>query len=267
MKHAGKMSELNPYQTPQTTGHDVDPSPLLVPAELRAVRQGLFTTHYGIVGTLLAIVGGPLLLVIAGIAGFDLVAITIGFLMGLLLLVGVVAAFAGQVRCIGVPLASGAKGMVVGAVICQALSFLGMAGNYVMKTAFWDPTAMSSSSYMGLGVLVDLIASIAGFFGLTLFVFFLRRLNVYIGHERNARACRTLIGMMIVFAIGYFLFLGLRWSLGMGSPMGATVIAQGLISSVFFLLILLLLGLVTFVKYANLVLYTAKAIGKPATAI
>ena len=252
MNELENADQVNPFASP--TSVDTDATPLAAWASddasgLRYVRIGLQMVYVGICGILICAIAIAGIAVAAGQmvgpAGPAGPAADIVGVWGIAMISMMIAAFCcwfllvlGPWFCLGVPTATGAKGLIIGSVLCSGVGLL-----YSVAVAI---TLVPQSATIGM------VANVLGAVGSVLFILFMRRLAVYIGRDDLVRrANRVLILGAVMFAAG--LAFGI---LGVGA------IAAGALNPLLILLpvILLILGLVLFVMYANLVNYLRKAI-------
>ncbi len=106
----------------------------------------------------------------------------IGLVLGGLVVVGAgIAVFVGQVQCANVPKASGARGFIVGSLICMLLNFL-----------LTGISTITNASLLGsLGNLVSLAGSV-------LFILFVRQTAIYL-HNQNLASSAV---KFLVFSVG-----------------------------------------------------------------
>jgi len=250
-------ADLNPYRTPTVV--DLTQGDLWLTAELKRVRAGLLFVYYGIVAMLLSVLAAPLLGVLLGAGGMGLGG---GIAMGILFAIGFfggsIAIFVGQVMCIAVPVESGAKSMAMAAVFTQCGGFLLTFGSTTLLFVAAAPAAeVGEAIGQSVGSIIQLISMIAGVASFFLFVIFLRRLNEFTGSVSLAASAASVLRLMIAI-VGLYL---LTMALVLYPMIGDAASGASMIGGVF-AIIMVIAGLVTFIKYANLVLYSAKAIGK-----
>jgi hypothetical protein len=159
----------------------------------RRVRSGLATLYYSlfvIIAALIVIAVGGIGL---GVAGQDMDDPPIAFFIllgigGLTILAAGIGTIVGQILCISVPEYSGARGLVIGAVVCMVLNIL-----FSMVGGATDNDAIS-----GVGSLISLIGSI-------LFILFMRRAATYLNdHQLASSAGKFLIFGIVLFVAIFF---------------------------------------------------------------
>lgn len=248
-------ADINPYRSPTVVEWSGDDEAPRLSEGLRRVRTGLLFVYYGIVATLLAFIAVPFVGVMLGMAGLGPTGgMLITAIMSIGFFGGSIAIFVGEVLCVAVPEQSRAKSMAIGAVTAQSLGFLIMFAGLIL--------AMLGLPRQGGGLetvttwWIQLCAAFAGIVSFFLFVIFLRRLNTYTKNDLLSHSATSVLRLMIATIVGYFAIAGvallpmLGGGNGVGIPFGLAI------------MVLLVTFLVTFVKYANLVLYSAKAIAR-----
>ena len=193
-------------------------------AALSKTALGLSLVYYGIVLFLLSII-----LMFAAAFFAPVLIISIGGII-----IGSVLMFVGPLLCLSVPAETNAKGLIIGTVVLQVINL----GFPILPT---------------LGVELSGFQSFAQIFGVLsaiCFVLFMRRLAQFIGREDLAsRARNVLVLGIVVFltAIGGFVAI-------------FALMDRAELSFFGIMLVVMLLGLVLFVMYANLVNALSKAL-------
>jgi hypothetical protein len=247
-------AELNPYRSPTVV--DLVDGDLWLTAELKRVRAGLLFVYYGIVAMLLSVLAAPLLGVLIGAGGMGPGGgIAVGLLFAIGFFGGSIAIFVGQVMCTAVPAESRAKSMAIAAVITQCGGFLLTFGSTMLLFVAAAPT--SEGVGLTVGSVVQWTSMIAGVASFFLFVIFLRRLNEFIGSVSLAGSATSVLRLMIAIIALYLLTMAVVLFPTIVGAAGQVGMVGGILG-----ILLIITGLVTFIKYANLVLYSAKAIGK-----
>ena len=189
-------------------------------AALSKTSLGLSLVYYAIVLFLLSII--PTF----GMAFFPpALIITVGGIM-----IASVMMFVGPLFCLSVPAETNAKGLIIGTVVLQVINF---------AFAVLPAAGVELSGFESFAQIFGVLSAIC-------FVLFMRRLAQFIGREDLAnRASKVLVLGIVVFltAIGEIV----------------SMIALGPIAGILFLVVLVM-GLVLFVMYANLVNALSKAL-------
>jgi hypothetical protein len=248
------QNQTNPYASPMA----MDMSPVAVQwlqtpsTSLTKVANGLGLIYTGICVTLLSAIGGPILMIVdgrsLGAVGLMLMLIGLGVIAGLVLNI------VGSIFCLSTPPETGAQGLIYTSVGAMGLGLLITVGSWIaLLTQTPFPQGLS-----GLQQLLNLVAGIT-------FMLFLRKLALFIGRMDLAGKAKSIliwccicIGLFIaslVLMIGSagaaFLQGGERAVENAGTGFGI----GGMLA-----LAAVIIGLITFVRYANLLTYMKKAI-------
>ncbi len=245
---------INPYQTPAFNEDEMPIPPTPGTQGLKTTRTGLFAIYYGICAVLLALVGGFLLAVLGASMGVGMAVAAIGVLAGLAVLGGYVSIFVGQILCLTVPQESGGKGYVQIAVAMQALSILlAVGGGITMGVMETSGSVDPSLTDAGSSVL-NFVNSLLGIIGYICFLYFMKHVALFIGRHDLASSSSDVMKMIIACAVMLFVvpFIGVVGAFFVG---GMSLVLFGVLS-----LVLLITLLITFIRYANLVGYLARAI-------
>lgn len=254
------MSNLNPYQSPTAMDTGSLPDFRVNPASLSTARVGLYMVYYGIVSVLLACILGPIIMMAMAAGGVAALAGIIMLFLMLGIFAGVIAMLAGQVCCMTVPGESGARSMSFATVGFQVSGFIGSMASSVLLFKDIAAGALPQPGDFGWVQIIQLGSAVVGLAGFVTFIVFLKRLNVYIANQELADSASSIIKWMVWFIVCYVFFAGVMTVLSLDPNVanngGQMSVAMGCSAMVFGLV-----ALVVFVRYANLVLYTAKAIG------
>lgn len=203
------------------------------------VRNGLATLYYCIAIIFITIIligiGMAVAFAVAGAGGGDppIAAIILLGLGGLVMIGAGIGSFVGQIMCIGVPENSGARGLIIGAVVCTVANVLcSMVGG-----------AADSQAISGLGSLLSIVGSI-------LFILFIRQSAAYLGDQQLATsALRFLIfGVAVVVgAIVIGIMAGIAGVPALLAILGLAAIVCGIIYLVWYLR--LIRGLMTTIDH------------------
>ncbi|TWU01106.1 hypothetical protein [Stieleria varia] len=252
------MSEFNPYQAP-VLAEVITETPLgWQLGHLRSTKTGLYIVYYGICSILLALILGPACVAIAAVVGLPIIGMGAVVLMTLAFFGGALAMFVGQILCLSVPSETNGKTMVALSVAIQILLFLIFVG-FIMYGAWFGmrnpgvPMPRNSA----VNSVMNLMTTILSFAAMICFTVFLKRLNQYLQQPDLVRSAKTVIGLIVGLLICISAMIGILVVAGRqinGVPPTEVVGCFGLL--------LFLLGMVTFVKYANLLIYTAKTIAR-----
>jgi hypothetical protein len=195
--------------------------------ELRRTGLGLSFVYFGIVLVLLSVILSFFVITI-GNAAYGVI-LQGGVLVGYLLML------IGPMLCLSVPAETGAKGYIVGSVILQLLNICLTLGSAALGAGSAIP------SWVGLG------GGATAMFGSILFVLFMRQLALFIGRDDLAKHAN------IVLILGLVLI---------ASAIGAAVAATFLPSGIMLVIVVAIVGLALFLKYANLINALRKALRK-----
>ena len=254
------MDELNPYQTPASVQSSFQPSGMVDPERLKTTRVGLYMVYYGIVALLLGGILMPILFGVAAATGVQALAVVGAIGLMLAMFGGALAMFVGQICCLTVPEDSGARTMIIITVVIQAVGFLVSMGAGVFVAIEAANGNVQQPGEVGPVNAVQMIGGILGMASFLTFVNFLRKLNLYIQQEDLADKASSIFRWIIGLFIAYFVMIVAVIAFGVvGQNGGAFAGIAGI--AMCGGLGILLAGLVVFIRYANLLVYTAKAIG------
>lgn len=223
----------NPFASPQTAAVDVPATEWAAdnPVALRKVKLGLLLVYIGICGLLIAGLAFPGLVMLGG----PEVPATTAILLGLVFIGLAILMFVGQLFCIAAPRESGAKPLILTAVVLQGVAFLASLAIFALPAGGTAVTAIS------------VIGNVFSVVSLVCFILFLRKFAIYIQRPDIAgRATRALIVGLLSTVL-----------------LVALIAAATLTSAVSLGLLILpcMIGmLIGLVMYANTVTYLRKAI-------
>ena len=247
---------VNPYQPASLLAEEQLALPVHPAQGLKTTRTGLLTCYYGICLVLLSGIG--VFVIGLGIAGFLAqsssilpVGVVLVALAGLGSLVGGLAFLVGQVLCLTVPVASGGRRYlkitlsmhVIWLVLSVGLPALaGVAGG------LGGMNLLGGEILSGLQLLPQVV-------GVVFFLRFLKQLALYLGNLELASAASSVqwwvIGLAVLSVVS--------------PPMAFVLTMSGVFSSWFLgaaLLVTALVALITFIRFANLIVRLARAIPK-----
>ena len=255
------VSEINPYQTPLETESAVIPPGAINYAELKTTRVGLYLTYYGIVAMMLFGILAPIMAIAGASFGQPFVVGLLMMAVGGGMILAAFGTFAGQVCCVTVPEASGAKSMSLATIALQVAGFLTTMGAGIWVGVSAAQGNMPAPNAMGVHTVIQILGTVIGMASFGTFVVFLKRLNEYIGEETHASKAsgilRWVVGLMIAYTVITLVSAALTQAAtinnaGIG-PQGISIIAT---------VIVMILMMIVFIQYANLIIYTAKSIGE-----
>lgn len=242
-----KMNQpLNPYAAPQSdlSGSPFSDSVKLTLPGLRTTGIGLSLIYYGIVLVLLAMVTiflGTIFLSFnaarpgtpAPFSSF----IVLSMIAGIVIIIGGLLIFVGEIVCLFVPAETGAKGLIITATVLQIAGFF----QYLM------PLMQRLLPGVQIPFLLQLIFSLSGSLSIIFFVLFLRKVSEFLGRRDFMNRARNILilGAVLVALLGVMVA-------------GIALLKNDAFS---FLGIVLLIGaLVGFIMYANLINTLSKAL-------
>ena len=247
---------VNPYRPASLLAEEQVALPVHPAQGLKTTRTGLLTCYYGICLVLLSGIG--VFVIGLGAAGFFAqsgsiltVGVVLVALAGLGSLVGGLAFLVGQVLCLTVPVASGGRRYlkitlsmhVIWLVLSVGLPALaGVAGG------LGGMNLLGGEISSGLQLLPQVV-------GVVFFLRFLKQLALYLGNLELASAASSVQWWGIGLAVLSVVF----------SPMVFVLAKSGVFISWFLgvaLLVTALVALITFIRFANLILRVARAIPK-----
>ncbi|MBI1368639.1 MAG: hypothetical protein GC162_08280 [Planctomycetes bacterium] len=164
-----------------------DPGWLKVAQGLRLIYLGVCIIVLGAIlfGVGAAIMSGTARGRVDEISAFVVLA---GF-AGLIFLGAFITMIVGQVKCTAVPEATGARGMINGAVVCLIISIL---CNIIVATSKVEE--------------IELIAGLVSMVGYFLFMLFIQRTAIHLGDEPTARSAKHLMGTMAGIYLAMIVF-------------------------------------------------------------
>ena len=226
----------NPYASPEAEitmapgaswAQEVSPS-------LRRTGLGLTLVYYGIITLLLCVLVVMTGAVAAAAAGPRLGMLVMG-VAGIGMLLGVILMFVGPFFCLAVPEESGAKGLIVGCVVFQL-------ANITFGFMNWFAPDL-------LPPVGERVLNLLGIIGSVLFILFMGRLSAFIGRDDLALRAKNILilgGIMIGLVVLVVLMEALPVA-----PILRLVIG----------IVMIILGLIVFVMYANLINALRHALG------
>jgi hypothetical protein len=196
----------------------------------RRVHTGLATLYYCIVIIFIAAIftgiGVAVGAAIAGAGGNNLPVVSIIALVlgGLVMFGAAIGTLVGQILCLSVPENSGAKGFIIGAIVCLVVNIvLSMAGGVA------DSQALSS-----LGSLVSIVGNV-------LFILFIRQSATYLRDAQLASSALRFLFFGIAVFIGVIMLAvaaGVAGVPALIALLGLVVIVCGLVYLVWYLRLL-----------------------------
>jgi hypothetical protein len=235
---------INPYASPE---YDLSRTPFaegsaLATPGLRTTGAGLALVYYGIIFILLALVmffPGIILLRFIAPAAVDparppdLSAFFIfTALVGVFIIVGGLLNFAGHIVCLFVPPQTGTRGYIIAAVVFQILDVAWFAQLFMQRLSNPNPR-----SEQWFSILINLSGLASAFF----FVLFMRKLARFIERRDFVVRARNILFVGILF-LGVFGIIFLQ-RIAFPSELLSVIIA----------IVLLIVALICFVMYANLI--------------
>jgi hypothetical protein len=248
----------NPYASPMATEMSAVAAQWLQSpsTSLTKVANGLGLIYAGIVVVLLSAIGGPILVAVIAAATHSAgLVMILGVLLVVGVLAGVVLNIVGNIFCLATPEETGAQGLIYASVGAMGLGLLISLASLVVTL----PQGISL-----LQMLLNLVAGIT-------FMLFLHRLALFIGRQDLAAKAKSILTWCIIcaalFVAAMVIMIG---SLGMaffqaanGGAMNRADVANvgaGAGLGGLLMVVVLIVGLITFVRYANLLTYMRKAI-------
>ena len=247
---------VNPYQPASLLAEEQVALPVHPAQGLKTTRTGLLTCYYGICLVLLSGIG--VFVIGLGAAGFLAqsssilsVGVVLVALAGLGSLVGGLAFLVGQVLCLTVPVASGGRRYlkitlsmhVIWLVLSVGLPALaGVAGG------LGGMNLLRGEILSGLQLLPQVV-------GVVFFLRFLKKLALYLGNLELASAASSVQWWVIGLAVLSVVVPPIVFVLTMSG-----VFSSGFLGAA--LLVTALVALITFIRFANLIVRLARAIPK-----
>jgi hypothetical protein len=238
-------TEMNPVAV-QWLG---TPSPSLL-----KVAKGLGLIYSGICLALLCAIGGTILVAVvaaatqsAGLVGL------LGILMGIGIVVAGIMNIVGTLMCTATPEESGAKGMIYASVAAMGIAVL---------VSITIAVGLMSRQAAGVQYLANIVS------GITFFVF-LKRLAMFIGRADLAAKAQSILNWCIGLFVGLLASVAIMLGSagvaffraateGREAPAGGAAAGAGIAGLL--IVIIIIAGLITFIRYANLLTYLRKAI-------
>ncbi len=175
----------NPFAPPSETSELTLVSPLENLQALASTERGLQITFYGLMIIILSYVG-----VIVATFTFPPLIIAIG----LFLLIGLLLLIIGPLICIMTPAETGAKGLIIAAVICQLLGITVSIGQGIL-TVMLDPLVAQIISFSAVLLML---------FSLIIFVLFMMRISTFLNRQDLRDKGKTILiasGILIILTI------------------------------------------------------------------
>lgn len=246
----------NPYQPASLLAEEQVALPVHAEQGLKTTRTGLLTCYYGICLVLLSGIG--VFVIGMGAAGFLAqsssilpVGILLVALAGLGSLVGGLAFLVGQVLCLTVPVASGGRRYLK---ITLSMHVIWLVLSVGLPALAGVAEGLGGMNLLG-GEILSGLPLLAQVVGVVFFVLFLKQLALYLGSLELASAASTVQWWVIGLAVLSVVF----------PPMVFVLTMSGVVSSWFLgvaLLVTALVALITFIRFANLIVRVARAIPK-----
>jgi hypothetical protein len=231
---------VNPYASPLSVEMPLpngEPSPFDF-AALRSTGIGLSLIYFGILLILLTVIGSVATVMVwssqqeffpdnVGLLGFIAV---MGYLVGFLLMI------VGKIFCISIPSESGARGYLLLSLVLEFVNLMNLFLPFLLGIVApeWIDGFAAAIAFKIINIACFLLCVAA-------FLLFLNKLSKHINHiDCMKRAKNTLILLIILSCFGIALALGLL--------VNGTTFGTGIL-----LLVLMLGGLIFFLRYANLI--------------
>lgn len=174
----------NPFAPPSETSELTLVSPLENMQALASTERGLQITFYGLMIVILSYCAA-----VVAIFSFPPLAIAIG----LILLIGLLLLIIGPLVCLMTPAETGAKGLIIAAVICQLLGLISSVGQSISETMFASPIREIVVFSEALLILLSVI----------MFVLFMMRISTYLKrHDLRDKGKTILIAAGILTILG-----------------------------------------------------------------
>lgn len=174
----------NPFAPPSETSELTLVSPLENMQALASTERGLQITFYGLMIVILSYCAA-----VVAIFSFPPLAIAIG----LILLIGLLLLIIGPLVCLMTPAETGAKGLIIAAVICQLLGLISSVGQSISETMFASPIREIVVFSEALLTLLSVI----------MFVLFMMRISTYLKrHDLRDKGKTILIAAGILTILG-----------------------------------------------------------------
>ncbi|XZE54997.1 hypothetical protein SH139x_000983 [Planctomycetaceae bacterium SH139] len=180
----------NPFAPPSETSELTLVSPLENMQALASTERGLQITFYGLMIVILSYCAA-----IVAVFGFPPLAIAIG----LILLIGLLLLIIGPLVCLMTPAETGAKGMIITAVVCQLLALTLSLGEGISGIMF-DSFASQ---------IINLSEALLALLSVIMFVLFMMRISTYLKrHDLRDKGKTILIaaGIITILAIASTVF-------------------------------------------------------------
>jgi hypothetical protein len=230
---------INPYASPQADISIVPQEEQGISLDLPGLRTtgiGLSLVYYGIVIMLLALIGCvPAAMFFAGPdqrgpTGLAANAVIVMTIMGIVVVIGGLLNFIGQIVCIRVPSQTGSRKFVIASMFFDFFNLIQFPLQFLL-------------SYIGefkTFLLVPVISYIGGVLSVVFLILFMRKLSDFLGRRDFMDRARNILILGVVL-IGIF---GLMFA-GMAVFHSDAFSLLGIVA--------LIVGLIAFVMYANLI--------------
>lgn len=246
----------NPYQPASLLAEEQVALPVHAEQGLKTTRTGLLTCYYGICLVLLSGIG--VFVIGLGSAGFLAqsssilpAGVVLVALAGLGSLVGGLAFLVGQVLCLTVPVASGGRRYLK---ITLSMHVIWLVLSVGLPALAGVAEGLGRMNLLG-GEILSGLPLLAQVVGGVFFLRFLKQLALYLGNLELASAASSVQWWVIGLAVLSVVF----------PPIVFVLATSGVFSSWFLgvaLLVTALVALITFIRFANLILRVARAIPK-----
>jgi hypothetical protein len=244
----------NPYQPAAVLGEEQAALPVLVEQGLKTTRAGLLTCYYGICLVLLALIGGFVIALVMQGNSMLSMGLVLAALAGLCSFVGGILVLVGQVVCLAVPVASGCRWHLK-LVLSMHVMWLVFAFGVPIFVEAIGPLGGMDLLAGEIFTILNLLPEVVG---LVLFLIFLKRLALYLGDLDLVSAASSVMWWVIGLAILFLVFPPIVFVVAMSGLFGAWLFVPAL-------LVTALVTLITFIRFAKLIVRVAHAIPKEGT--
>lgn len=251
------LFDKDPYKSPQEINITTEPRKFGHGAQLKGTRTGLQLVYWGIVLMLVCFV-----LIIIGVVamgalggggpggGANQMLLGLGFIIiGLALMVGGLMMLIGQCFCLTVPEQTGAKGLITAVVAIQVINLV--VGFGIGAAAAVNPQG-GNPVLMG----VQFLSGILGLVGFFCFLYFIKKVALYINQHEIAEYAGKVIGVCAAIVVMYVMMIAVAIA-SIVANAGAMAVFSGCLG-----LIILISCIVGLCMYTTVLRNTINALGE-----
>lgn len=250
------QSTVNPYASPATIATGDQGDITLSWQELRTTRTGLLSMYYGICATLAASIGFFIFALVGAAIGLTFLPALFGLVAGF---GGYVATLIGQLLCLTVPVASGCRRYAQLSVCLHILAVaLSISSSlYLLNPSLESGGAQTTSrTASGIANLLATLSPLATMASIILFLFFLKKLCLYIKRDDLSKRAAKIIqrlSIILLWIVGLSIYQIRPLFNFLTAEVNTMIVAGSMV-------LVVVTSFATFIIFANLLSYVGRAI-------